>query len=200
MFIQVITARTSDREGLERQLERWERELRPGATGFLGSTGGVTEDGRVFMAVRFESGEAAQRNSEREEQGAWWAETEKFLEGAAFQDSAEIITLGGGGSNDARFVQVMRGRVADQEKAPQLMARFVELQPTMAQRRPDVIGDVTVIHSDGTYSDIIYFTSEADAREGEKKEMPAEMQEMFEEFMAALPIDEYLDLKDPWLR
>jgi hypothetical protein len=80
------------------------------------------------------------------------------------------------------------------------MARFVELQPTMAQRRPDVIGDVTVIHSDGTYSDIIYFTSEADAREGEKKEMPAEMQEMFEEFMAALPIDEYLDLKDPWLR
>lgn len=200
MFIQVITGRTSDRDGLRRQIERWEEELRPGAAGFLGSTGGVTDDGRFFMAVRFDSEDAARRNSAREEQGAWWAETEKYLEDATFQDSVDIMMLGGGGSNDAGFVQVMRGRIADQDKAPALMARFAELQPTMAERRPDVIGDVTVIHADGTYSDIIYFTSEADAREGEKKEMPAEMQAMFEDFMSALPIDEYLDLKGPWLR
>jgi hypothetical protein len=200
MFIQVITGKTSDRDGLRRQFDRWEQELRGGATGFLGSTGGVTDDGRVFMAARFESEEAAQRNSSREEQGAaWWAETEKFLENATFQDSIEVTTLGSGGSNDAGFIQVMRGRIADQEKAPELMARFAELLPAMAERRPDIIGDVTVIHSDGTYSDIIYFTSEAAAREGEKKEMPAEMQAMFEEFVAAMPVDEYLDLKDPWL-
>ena len=200
MFIQVITGTTSDQEGLRRQFDRWERELRPGATGFLGSTGGVTDDGRFFMAARFESEEAARRNSAREEQGAWWAETEKYVENAAFQDSVEVTTMGGGGSNDAGFVQVMRGRITDKEKVPELMARFAELQPAMAARRPDVIGDVTVIHSDGTYSDIIYFTSEAEAREGEKQEMPAEMQAMFEEFTAAMPIDEYLDLKDPWLR
>ena len=199
MFIQVITGKTSDRDGLRRQFDRWEQELRGGATGFLGSTGGVTDDGRVFMAARFESEEAAQRNSAREEQGAWWAETEKFLENVAFQDSAEVTTLGGGGSNDAGFIQVMRGRILDQEKAQQLMARFAELLPAMAEGRPDIIGDVTVIHSDGTFSDVIYFTSEAEAREGEKKEMPAEMQAMFEEFVAAMPTDEYLDLKDPWL-
>ncbi len=200
MFIQVITGTTSDRDGLRRQFDRWERELRPGASGFLGSTGGVTDDGRFFAAARFESEQAASRNSAREEQGAWWAETEKYLENVAFQDSAEVSTLGGGGSNDARFVQVMRGRITDKEKTPELMARFAELQPAMAERRPDIIGDVTVIHSDGTYTDLIYFTSEAEAREGEKKEMPAEMQGMFEDFMAAMPVDEYLDLKDPWLR
>lgn len=199
MFIQVITGKTSDRDGLRRQFDRWQQELQGGATGYLGSTGGVTDDGGVFMAARFESEEAARRNSTREEQGTWWAETEKFLENARFQDSAEVQTLGGGGSNDAGFVQVMRGRIVDKEKAPELMARFAELLPVMAERRPDIIGDVTVIHSDGTYSDILYFTSEADAREGEKKEMPAEMQSMFEEYMAAMPIDEYIDLKDPWL-
>ncbi|HKY74640.1 MAG TPA: hypothetical protein VJS45_00760, partial [Acidimicrobiia bacterium] len=146
MFIQVITGKTSDRDGLRRQFDRWEQELRGGASGFLGSTGGVTDDGRVFMAARFESEEAAQRNSAREEQGAWWAETEKFLENVTFQDSVEVMTLGGGGSNDAGFIQVMRGRIADKEKAPALMARFAELLPAMAERRPDIIGDVTVIH------------------------------------------------------
>lgn len=199
MFIQVITGKTSDRDGLRRQFDRWQQELRGGATGYLGGTGGVTDDGSVFMAVRFESEEAARRNSAREEQGTWWAETEKFLENATFQDSAEVSTLGGGGSNDAGFVQVMRGRIVDKEKAPELMARFAELLPVMAERRPDILGDVTVIHSDGTYSDILYFTSEADAREGEKKKMPEEMQSMFEEFTAAMPVDEYIDLKDPWL-
>jgi hypothetical protein len=199
MFAQVIQGRTSDAEGLRAAMDRWVQELAPGSIGWLGSTGGVTDDGGVFMAARFESEEAARRNSAREEQGTWWAETEKFLENATFQDSAEVQTLGGGGSNDAGFVQVMRGRITDKEKAPKLMARFAELLPVMAERRPDIIGDVTVIHSDGTYSDILYFTSEADAREGEKKEMPAEMQSMFEEYMAAMPIDEYIDLKDPWL-
>jgi hypothetical protein len=200
MFIQVITGTTSDWDGLRRQLDRWERELRPGAVGHLGGTGGVTDDGRFILAARFESEEAARRNSAREEQGAWWAETEKYLQNVAFQDSVDVMTTGGGGSDDAGFVQVMRGRITDKEKVPELMARFAELQPAMAERRPDVIGDVTIIHSDDTYTDIIYFTSEAEAREGEKKEMPAEMQAMFEDYMAAMPIDEYLDLKDPWLR
>lgn len=199
MFIQVITGTTSDRDGLRRQFDRWQTELRGGANGYLGSTGGVTDDGRLFMAARFESEEAARSNSAREEQGAWWAETEKFIENATFQDSVEVTTMGGGGSNDAGFVQVMRGRITDKEKAPALMAQFAELLPTLAEQRPDIIGDVTVIHSDGTYSDILYFTSEAEAREGEKKEPPAEMQAMFGEYMAVMPVDEYIDLKDPWL-
>lgn len=200
MFIQVISGTTSDREGLRRQADRWEQDLRPGATGLLGSTGGVTDDGRFIMAARFESEEAARRNSAREEQGAWWAETEKYLDNIAFRDSTDIMTTMGGGSNDAGFVQIMRGRVLNQEKAAQLIARMGEFEALMRDHRPEFMGDVTVLHPDGTYTDLIYFSSEAAAREGEKKPMPSEAQGMFEEFMATMPIDEYLDLKEPWLR
>jgi hypothetical protein len=200
MFIQVITGTTSDREGLRRQTDRWEQDLRPGASGFLGSTGGVTDDGRFVMAARFESEEAARRNSAREEQGAWWAETEKFLDNVAFRDSTDILTTLGGGSNDAGFVQVMRGRVNDKEKAAQLIARMGEFEAMMRDHRPEFMGDVTVMHADGTYTDLIYFTSEAEAREGEQKPIPEEAQGMFEEFMSTMPVDEYLDLKEPWLR
>lgn len=200
MFIQVIAGTTSDRQGLRRQLDRWEQELRPGATGYLGTTGGVTDDGRVLLAARFESEEAARTNSARDEQGAWWAETEKYLDNVAFRDSIEVTTMLGGGSNDAGFVQVMRGRITNKEKAAELMSRAAEFEAAMRGQRPDVIGDVTAVHADGTYTDLIYFTSEAAAREGEAKPMPAELQAMFEEFMSAMTVDEFLDLKDPWLR
>ena len=45
-----------------------------------------------------------------------------------------------------------------------------------------------------------YFTSEQEAREGEKKEMPPELMKGMEE-MNALMVGEpdYFDLKEPWL-
>ena len=47
---------------------------------------------------------------------------------------------------------------------------------------------------------LLVFTTEAAAREGERKEMPPEMKSAMAE-MAALEIGEpvYLDLKTPWL-
>ncbi len=199
MFVQMITADVADAECLSRQQDTWEKELRPGAEGFLGSTSGVTEDGRLIVVARFESEEAAQRNSDRPEQGAWWAETEKTLQNVNFQNSEKVVAMGGGGSNDAGFVQVMRGRVLDAAKLDELWSRMGEFEAAMASHRPDVIGDVTVVHTDGSYSDVIYFTSEAEARANEKKEQPPEMQAMFEEWMSAATVDEYLDLKNPRL-
>ncbi|MGQ0743090.1 MAG: hypothetical protein ACT4OS_01865 [Acidimicrobiales bacterium] len=197
MFVQMITAKAIDAEAHWRQIERWERDLRPGADGFLGSTGGQTDDGRVVGAVRFESEEAAQRNSQRPEQQAWWAETALNLEDVTFQDSVEVVVTGAGGSDEAGFVQVMRGRVLDAAKMSELLARMGEFEAALALHRPDVIGDVTVIHGDGTYSDIIYFRSEAEARLNENKELPPDMAAMFEEWMAAATVDEYIDLKHP---
>ena len=63
MFVQVIEGKVSDRAALRRQLDRWNDELRPGATGFLGSTSGVTDDGVGFTIARFESAAAATANS-----------------------------------------------------------------------------------------------------------------------------------------
>ena len=77
MFIQVITGTVTDPEGLRRQSDRWQDELRHGAIGYLGATAGVTNDGRSIAMIRFDSEASARANSERDEQGAWWAETEK---------------------------------------------------------------------------------------------------------------------------
>ncbi len=199
MFIQVITGKVLDAEGLWRQVDQWERDIRPGAEGFLGSTSGVTDEGRLIVLARFESEEAAQRNSDRPEQGAWWSETEKMLEDVNFKNSEDIVMMGGGGSNDAGFVQVMRGRILDAAKMKELQTRMAEFEEAMARHRPDVIGDVNAVHADGTYTDAIYFTSEAEARANESKEMPEDVQAMFQEWMSAATIDEYLDLKQPRL-
>jgi hypothetical protein len=200
MFLQVISGRTADREGLRRQFDRWEQELRPGAVGFLGSTGGLTDDGRFIAVARFASVDAARRNSARDEQGAWWAETEKYLEDVSFQESVDVTTMLGGGSNDARFVQIMRGRVTNALKMAEINARTSEFEAMMSRLRPDILGDVIAMHPDGTYTDVVYFTSEKTAREGESREIPADAQAMFEDLMSSIIIDEYLDLKDPWLR
>jgi hypothetical protein len=197
MFIQVLTAKVVDRDGLLRQVDRWEKEIRPGVEGFLGSTSGVTEDGKLIVLARFESEEAARRNSDSPEQSAWWSEIEKTLSDVKFQDSVDVVTMRGGGSDDAGFVQVMRGSITDKAKMDEMYSRMQEFGDAMGKHRPDVIGDVTVVHGDGTYTDAIYFTSEAEARQNENKEMPEDMKAMFEDFMTAASVDEYLDLKDP---
>ena len=52
MFMQVIQGRVADRDGL-RKLDRWTAAIKPGATGWLGMTGGVADDGRFILCVRF---------------------------------------------------------------------------------------------------------------------------------------------------
>ena len=81
MFVQVMEGKVSDFEAMRRRGEIWEQELRPGAVGFLGTTGGVTESGDSFVFARFDSEEAAHANSSRPEQGEWWAETERCYDG-----------------------------------------------------------------------------------------------------------------------
>jgi hypothetical protein len=59
---------------------------------------------------------------------------------------------------------------------------------------------VAVGHAGGAYTMAMYFTSEAEAREGERKEPPPELQAQMEE-MQQLSIGEpeFFDLKQPWL-
>ena len=172
MFAQVIQGKTSDSAALRAATDQWVRDLAPGATGWLGSTGGTTEDGRSIMVVRFESEEAARRNSERPEQGQWWAEAEKLFEGGAtFQDSNDVELDLQGDPDQAGFVQIMQGRGTDPDRAKELMAQDSD---KWAAFRPEVIGSVAVGHDGGAYTMVMYFTSEADAREGERKEVAGE--------------------------
>jgi hypothetical protein len=200
MFVQVIQGRTSQPEALAAAFDRWKAELSPGATGWLGSTGGVTEDGRFIAVARFESEDAAMANSARPEQGAWWAETAQLLDGeATFQDSTEVeVDVQGDRDPDqAGFVQVVQGRGSDPARAKELMDQDAD---KWAELRPDVIGSLAVGHDQGAYTMVMYFTSEAEAREGERKELPPELQAQMEE-MNKLNIGEpeFFDLKRPIL-
>ena len=42
----------------------------------------------------------------------------------------------------------------------------------MAGFRPDILGSMMIGHEDGRWTQVLYFTSEAEAREGERKEPP----------------------------
>jgi hypothetical protein len=197
MFIQVIQGHVSDKEEVKAALDRWAEQLAPGATGWLGSTAGVTEDGTFVALARFESEDAARRNSDRHEQHQWWMETAKLFSGdVTFHDCKETITYGKGGSDDAGFVQVMQGRVSDVAKLRDLTARF---DAQMSKVRPDVIGGSTALHGDGGYTDAVYFTSEREARENEKKELTGDAKAGFDEMMSVISDITYYDLKEPWL-
>jgi hypothetical protein len=198
MFVQVIQGQVSDAGQLKAAMDRWTKELAPGATGWLGSTAGVTDAGWLVALARFESEEAAQRNSQRPEQDAWWSETAGLFSGpVTFQNSTHVSADMHGNPDDAGFVQIMQGMGKDPDRARELM----ENDPTDWETfRPDILGTMSIQHDEGAWTMAIYFTSEAAAREGEQKQPPAEVQEMMEE-LNSLMIGEptFADLKDPWL-
>jgi hypothetical protein len=197
MFIQVIEGRTSNPEGVHEQLEKWKRELMPGAIGYLGSTGGCTSAGDCILIARFESREAAQRNSDRGEQTAWWRETEAHFDGpVTFHDTEDVEVMDHGRLDDAHFVQVMEGHVTDRTRASELEH---EADAMLRDIRPDLIGSLTAYFGEGEFAEVAYFTSEADARRGESRAMPDDAAAKFDEWERVMKVERYLDIADPWL-
>jgi hypothetical protein len=198
MFVQVIRGRVSDAQQVRDALDLWDEQLAIGAEGWLGSTAGVTEDGQFVALARFESEQAARRNSDRPEQHQWWMETAKLLTGeVTFSDSSDVIVDVQGDPDAAGFVQVMQGRSSDPERARDLMAQDPD---EWAAFRPDVLGSVTVGHEGGGYTMAIYFASEQAAREGERKEPPPRLKALMAEMdKLSVGAPEFLDLRQPWL-
>lgn len=199
MFIQVVTGDVKDREGVLRNDKNWQHDVRPGAVGYLGRTAGITDDGRFIVMARFDSAEAARRNSDRPEQTAWFQEMEKCIDNVEFHDCPRVETLFGGGKDEAGFVQVMVQRVKDRAKFDELSARNREVEDAMRRNRPDVIGDVMAVADDGSLYEAIYFTSEAEARRNEAKEMPAEVQQLMQSWSDVVEVQGFIDLKQPLL-
>ena len=196
MFVQVITAPVGDAEAIERAMDSWDEERRPQAKGFLGTTSGISTQNTFVAVARFESEELARQNSDDPAQTAWWNELSKGFAGeATFHDCTEIAISGGGGSDDAGFVQVIQGRATDKQ-ALQNMSK--EFEDRMAEVRPDVLGSLTAWDGD-FYTDVIYFTNEAEARAGEAKPLPADMQAEMEKWQSSTDGAQFHDLKDPKL-
>lgn len=192
MFIQVVQGRSTRQSDVHALMDEWRRDLSPGATGWLGGTFGFTDDDQMLGVVRFESRDAAAANSARPEQGAWAERLAELMEGPLeFHDCDDVTLMMDGGSDQAGFVQVIRGRVEDPSRLKAMMADTTMLH----EMRPDVLGATLAFESDGTFTETVAFTSEGEARIGEKAEPPAEVRRELDYAMEGAT---FYDLHHPW--
>ncbi|HET9647266.1 MAG TPA: hypothetical protein VFP34_03440 [Microlunatus sp.] len=192
MFIQIIQGTCTRREELRAQLDRWLAERSPEVEGWLGGTYGFTDDDMFVAVIRFESRESAMANSESREQSEWWSQTAALFDGPVeFHDCADVTLMMGGGSDDAGFVQVIRGR-ADDPEALRAMMSDTEL---LHQMRPEILGATLAIEPDGTFTETVAFTDEASARAGEQLPPPDEVRDRMETAMHDLS---FFDLHHPF--
>jgi hypothetical protein len=197
MFVQVIQGRAVNADGIRSEMERWKAELEPGAEGWLGGTSGVTDDGRFIALARFESEEAARRNSQRPEQDAWWRRASQHLAEVAFHNSARVHLYKQGGSDEAGFVQVIQGHTDEMERLAEIARKREEM---LAREAPHILGMTVVEHADhpGDFTQAVYFTSEEEARRRERERQVESDPEMAE-LMSLMRDLRYFDLRDPWL-
>jgi hypothetical protein len=163
MFIQVMQGRALDPPGIHRELNRWQRQLATDADGWLGATAGVTEDGWSVVVMHFDSEQQARRNSDRPEHRAWWREASRHLGEVAFHDAAKVRLFGPGRSDLAGYVQVIQGHIDDLERMASLGG---DQEVVLAGEAPHILGVTVAEHADrpGDFTQILYFTSEQDAR------------------------------------
>lgn len=198
MFVQVIEGHIGDPRELQRQLELWNTNVRAGAVGFLGCTAGVGADNRGIVVVRFASDADAKANSDRPEQGAWWAAAQSAFSGpVTFGNSTDVETFFdfGAGCASAGFVQVIQARVADRARMAALEDASLD---ALAATRPSLLGAIRAW--DGAeFTEAVYFTNEADARRDEAAGVPDAVAGAFAEWQALCQNLRFLDLRDPWL-
>ena len=196
MVVWVLEGKASDPEEVGRQLGHWISRF--GSTpGYLGSTGGVTDDRRLLVIARWDSMEAGDSLLASADLQAWYEEFEQGFDGSvAFTKSVDATTYLAGGSDSAGFVQAMK--VAGVDRA-RIDAADREFEKLAADFRPDLIGGIRVWTAPDAFVELNYFTSEDAAREGEKKAPPAEVAAEFEDFMAMMQDAEFYDFTDPLL-
>jgi hypothetical protein len=193
MFIQIIQGRCSRAEELRAVLDRWTAELAPGADGWLGGTYGLTDDGIFVGVVRFDSRESAMVNAARPEQGVWWSQAEACFDGPVeFHDCEDVSLLFDGGSDDAGFVQIIRGKVDDPSRFKELLSTGTDM---LHEARPEILGATLAFEDGGTFTETVAFTDEDSARRGESQQMPEDMRVEWESMVHDM---EFMDLRQPW--
>jgi hypothetical protein len=200
MFIRVIQGRATNPPGIRRDLARWQRLLAVDADGWLGSTAGITEDGWSITVVRFASEGQARRNSDRPEQREWWRDASQHLARVVVHNAFEVHSFRLGDADSAGFVQVIQGHSGvperrvnhdrDQEEVLVREAPHIHILAMTVARHADRPGDFT---------QIVYFTSEQDARQFEPAP-PVEAEELVQEKRRRLMTNlRCFDLRDPQL-
>lgn len=195
MFIQIIQGRCTRQDEMHAMLDRWREELSEGAHGWLGGTYGFTDDDTFVGVVRFTDRAAAMANSQRPEQGAWAEQMMALMDGPMeYHDCEDVTLMMDGGSDDAGFVQVIRGRIDDPERLKALMTDTDVLH----EARPEIIGATLAIEPDGTFTETVSFTDEAAARAAEARDMDGMPEDVRATIQEAMANATFYDLHHPW--
>jgi hypothetical protein len=196
MFIRVIQGRATNPPGIRRDLGRWQRQLAAGADGWLGSTTGITEDGWSIAAVRFASEAQARRNSDRPEQREWWRDASQHLARIAVHDAPKVHIYRNRGADEAGFVQVIQGYSDDIERMASLGR---DQEEVLARKAPQILGMTLAEHADwpGDFTQIVYFTSEQDARRFAQEPLAEADKPALERLHSLITNSRCFDLRDP---
>ena len=124
-------------------------------------------------------------------------ETEKCFDGdVRFTDSDDVDSFLAGGSDEAGFVQVMKGYGTDHDQMHSL-----DRSSKRTPRRSGLICSAASACGPDRTATSRLPTSRASARlvEGESKEPPAELAAQMGDFQALMANVEFIDRRDPWL-
>jgi hypothetical protein len=136
-------------------------------------TAGIGDGGELVLALRYDTEASARSDRDRPELTAWQAAADRHLAGPGhWYDCPVVHTMKDGDTGEAGFVRVVQGRLADPVR---LAAMRAEVERTLRDRAPHVLGVTVAEHADGTgFTEFTYLTSERETRAADRQ-MPVEM-------------------------
>ncbi|HEX2374929.1 MAG TPA: hypothetical protein VHO93_13195 [Actinomycetota bacterium] len=173
MYIWILRGQAFDGPATLAEVGRWRQELGAGVPGWRRLTAGIGDGGELVLALRYDTEAAARRDRDRPELAAWQASLERHLTGPGqWYDCPVVHTMKAGDAGDAGFVRVVQGRLADPVRLATMRA---EVERTLRDRAPHVLGVTVAEHADGTgFTELTYLTSERESRAADRQ-MPVEM-------------------------
>ncbi|MDP8931564.1 MAG: hypothetical protein M3O70_24100 [Actinomycetota bacterium] len=186
MIVEVTFGQATESQALRRAWEDHVRTLRDAGT-WLGGVAGTTDDGRFVAVVRTS---ASPTVTAAESLAPDLAAPPEVLR------SDHLIVAYEDRPWDARFVQVMSARVLSRARYQEVEARIGQ---AFLDNRPDVLASYRTWPRDDLVIAVDHFSSEEEARAGEQRELPPNLREGFQEWLALLEETFWFDLTDPWL-
>jgi predicted regulator of Ras-like GTPase activity (Roadblock/LC7/MglB family) len=193
-----MEGQVSDRAGVARAWNRWRGELARRAPGRLGATAGISQEGDFVAVIGYRSGEAARRDAERKEIGAWLNELGEYLEGPPHVSESCDAEVIGGDPLRAGFVQIVHAHSKDVSKLRVHWQRMADRADEIVLHHPALISAMVAWHDDDCLTQTLYFNSEQEAQVA-ANEAPPGLEWIFEEWLELAQEERFINLREPWI-